>query len=878
MMRSAFSATWIVLAFSVLPASAQRLPATVIPDHYDLAFVVDLAHNRFEGTEAIRVQAPQPTKQVVLHAVDIEFREVTIGDGSAAQRATVTKDAAAQTATLAVPQPIAKGATTIHIRYTGTLNDELRGFYRSRGGHRAYAVTQFEATDARRAFPCFDEPAYKATFALTLTVDRGDVAISNGKVLSDVPGPAATQHTIKFATTPRMSTYLVAMAVGDFQCLQGSAENIPIRICAIPEKKDLGRIALESAEQILRFYNTYYSIKYPFAKLDVVAVPDFAAGAMENTAAIFYRETDLLADSKNASVATRKTIASVLAHEMAHQWFGDLVTMEWWDDIWLNEGFATWMANKPLAAAHPDWNVPVDEAGENQTALNLDSLKSTRAIHAEADTPAQIDAAFDAIAYEKGAAVVRMIENYVGAETFRKGVNAYLESHAYKNAAAEDFWKAIAATSGKPVERIMPTFVNQPGVPLIEVSRLTCEGGKTRATLAQSQFVMRSEPSTSRRTAGSQAAPSGRWQVPICVSGGTSAAPICEILTEPRQTLTAANGCAPWIFANAGARGYYRTAYPPEMLRLMAPHVETDLTAAERFSLVDDEWALVRAGRHSVADYLTLISGFGREHTSGILKDVTDRLGFIGEYLVAPTDAARLQAFTRSLLRPLYEELGFSGTASEKDDRRELRAAVVLALGTTGNDPDVIAKARTALDRSLAGGPALEPTLAAPVMAIAAMHGDAKLYDALTNATTKAASPEDQYRALYALAKFPEPALIDRGLKRTLTSDIRTQDLSIYLARFFDNPAARERAWAFVKSNWSVLAPKIAIFGGDTSLVRALGTFCDASRRDDITSFFAAHRLPSAARTLDQTIERIDNCVALRTTQMSPVSAWLDAR
>jgi aminopeptidase N len=272
---------------AALPASAQRLPTTVIPSHYDLAFVVDLAGERFEGTETIRVQIAEPTRTVVLNAFDIQFREVTIGAGAASQTAKVTLDEAAQTATFTVPNVIATGATEIHVRYSGTLNSQLRGFYISKTKLRKYAVTQFESTDARRAFPCFDEPAFKATFAVTLTVDRGDTAISNGRVLSDAPGPAITQHTVKFSTTPKMSPYLVAMTVGDFKCLDGSADNIPIRICATPDKRDMGRLALESAQQILQFYNQYYAIKYPFGKHDVVAVPDFAAGSMENTGAIF---------------------------------------------------------------------------------------------------------------------------------------------------------------------------------------------------------------------------------------------------------------------------------------------------------------------------------------------------------------------------------------------------------------------------------------------------------------------------------------------------------------------------------------------------------------------------------------------------------------
>jgi aminopeptidase N len=856
------------LLLGALPVSAQQLPTIVAPDHYDLAFVVDLTRERFEGTETIKVQVAEPTARIVLHAVELQLREVTIGAGAAAQKADVALDESNQTATLTVAKPLPKGPTEIHVRFTGVLNHQLRGFYISSANNRKYAVTQFEATDARRAFPCFDEPAFKATFAVTVSLDRGDTAISNGKVLSDAPGPAPTQHTMKFATSPKMSPYLVAIAVGDFQCLDAAAEGVPIRICATPDKKDLGRIALDFAQQILKFYNGYYSIKYPFGKLDVVAVPDFAAGAMENTGAIFYRETDLLADSKSASVGTRKKIASILAHEMAHQWFGDLVTMQWWDDLWLNEGFATWMANKPLAAAHGDWNVPVDEALENQKALNIDSLKSTRPIHVDVRTPAQIDEVFDAITYEKGAAVLRMIESYVGADTFRRGVNSYLESHAYKNATSEDFSKSLSATSGKPVERILPTFVNQPGVPLIDVS-LSCANNRTTVTLKQQRFLL----------GAAQSATGERWQVPICLKAAGQSSPVCDVMSEASKTMTiGGNGCAAWVFANAGAQGYYRTAYTSDMLRAIAPRIATDLSAPERVSIIDDEWALVRAHRHTVADYLTLAAGFGREHTSGVLDEVTDRLAFIHEYLTTDATQPRFQAFIRGLLRPLFDELSFTAAASEADDRRELRATVVEALGTTADDPDVVGKARAALDRALGSGPALEPTLAGAVVRTAASHGDAKLFDALTAAADRAAAPEDHYRYLNALADFRDPPLIDRALQRTLSPALRTQDASLYLSAFFGNTVARPRAWSFVKERWKELEPKITIFGGDAGLVAALGQFCDVRMRDEIVSFFSEHKLPGAARTLDQTIERINNCVELKEKQTPAVTEWIAAR
>jgi len=852
---------------TALPASAQRLPTIVTPDHYDLAFVVDLARERFDGTETIKVKVAEPTSKIVLHAAEIDFREVTIGTGAAAQTATVTLDEPSQTATLTVAKPIDRGQTEIRIRYGGILNSQLRGFYISKTPLRKYAVTQFEATDARRAFPSFDEPAFKATFAVTLTIDRGDTAISNGKVLSDTPGPTPTQHTIKFATTPKMSSYLVAMTVGDFKCLDGASEGTPIRICATPDKRDLGRIALESAQQILTFYNGYYKVKYPFIKLDVVAVPDFAAGAMENTAAIFYRETDLLADSRSASVDTRKKIWSILAHEMAHQWFGDLVTMQWWDDLWLNEGFATWMQNKPLAAAHPEWNIGVDEAIDNQTALGLDSLRTTRSVHADVETPAQIDEAFDAIAYQKGAAVLRMLEGYVGAETFRKGVNAYIDAHAYKNATSEDFSKSLAATSGKPVERILPSFVNQPGVPLLDVS-MTCAGGSTAVTLKQQRFFV--DPSQSV---------AGRWQIPVCLKTPSQQSPTCELLSDETRTINIAGGaCAPWVFANAGADGYYRTAYSSEMLRAMAPRVGTDLTAEERLSLLDDEWAMVRTARHEISDYLTLVTGLGREHSSGVLGEVGNRLSFISEYLTSGASRTKFEAFVRSLLRPVFDEVGFSSSATEGDDRKALRAAVVGGLGTIAEDPEVVTLSRNALERSLAANIPLEPTLAGAVVQTAAMHGDAALFDALVAAADRTTDPDQHYRYLYALGSFRDPALVDRGLKLALADKLRSQDTAIYLSQFFGNPDARERAFAFVSDNWDALAPKLTIFGADTYLIRSMTNFCDPQWRDKVSAFFTQHKLPAGARALDQTLESINNCVALREKQAPNVDAWLAAR
>ena len=855
--------------FGARTASAERLPEIVTPRHYDLGFNVVLERARFEGIETIQVDVAEPTRKVVLNAMEIAFGDVTIGTGPARQKASVSFSESLQTATLTVSNPLPKGPTEIRLSFTGILNDKLRGFYLSTEKDRRYAVTQLEATDARRAFPSFDEPAFKATFDISLTIDRADSAISNGAVVSDTPTPDGRRHTVKFARTPKMSTYLVAMAVGRWGCLTGSADSVPIRICGTEGKQDMGRIALEMAQQILKFYNTYFAIKYPFGKLDVLAVPDFAAGAMENTAAIFYREQDLLVDAKDASVGARKRIARVLAHEMAHQWFGDLVTMKWWDDIWLNEGFANWMETRPLQALRPDWNVAVDEAIDNQSALGLDALRNTHPVHAAVETPAQIDEAFDGITYEKGAAVLRMIENYIGPDVFRRGVNAYLQAHAYGNAASQDFWMTLAEVSGKPVDSVLPTFINQAGAPLLDLS-LSCVNNRSQLDISQQRFTL--------DAASSQARSTERWQIPVCVKAGIPGAGGCDLIADTRQTLPLGPACVPWAFANAGAQGYYRTQYSPEMLRALAPRIEEALTPPERLSLVGDEWALVRAGRHTAADYLTIAAGYAREHTNGVLANVTERLDFIEEYLTDRGSRPRFQRFVRTLFGPLFQEVGFTSASVDSDERRALRATLIDTLGTTGEDEQVAATARAALDQSLRGGTPLDPTLSRSIIAVAAARGDRALFDALLAASERASSPDERYRYLYALAGFRDPALIDRALEYSLTSKLRSQDTGAYFARFLAQEAARPRAWAFLKQHWTELEPKVAIFGGDTTVVGSLSSFCDAASRDDISAFFKQHPLPAATRTLNQTIERINNCIALRTAQTPVVGSWLASR
>ncbi len=618
------------LAFSLtIGMQAQRLPGGVHPEHYSLTLTPDLMTAAFTGEETIDVVLDATSRSITLNAADIKFGEVKAYSQPVAsydygklgsqprplsaieadrhpQTATTTLDASKEQATFTFANELPAGKVTLAIRYTGILNDKLRGFYLSKTKARNYAVTQFEPTDARRAFPSFDEPALKATYDITLIVDRGDTAISNGNMISDKPGPVAGKHTLRFATTPKMSTYLVAFLVGDFKCTDGKSDGVPIRACSTPDKVELTRFAVESAKYILHYYDTYFGIKYPMPKLDMVALPDFEAGAMENFGCITYRETDLLVNSKTGDIPSKKRVAVVVAHEMAHQWFGDMVTMQWWDNLWLNEGFATWMETKPVAEWHPEWNFPQDDAEDLNQTLNLDAQKTTRTIRATASTPDEINEMFDGISYGKGGAVIGMVENYLGKEVFRQGVHNYLQARLYANATAEDFWNAQTANSHLPVDKIMSSFVTQPGVPLLTLS----ERQPSSIPATQSRFFLFAADSTGKDE---------QWFVPVCLK--TSALTICRVLTPKDSAIPLPMDIGlPMIYVNAGGKGYYRTAYTPTQYIAIVAKAESGLTPSEKIGLLGDRWALVRSGKASVGGYLDLVLALKSDANAAVVE------------------------------------------------------------------------------------------------------------------------------------------------------------------------------------------------------------------------------------------------------------------
>ena len=853
-----------VALLAALPCSvfAQRLEGSVVPRHYTLALTPNLTNATFTGNETIDVLLAAPSNSITLNAAEIAFQSVTADAKGGTQTAQVSEDKAKEQATFTFPKQLPAGPVMLHIQYSGILNGMLRGFYLSKTAKRNYAVTQFEPTDARRAFPSFDEPAYKATFTVSLTVDKGDTAISNTNIVADTPGPETGKHTLRFATTPKMSTYLVAFLVGDFVCTKGESDGVPIRACSTPDKLALTPYAVKAAEFVLHYYDTYFGIKYPMPKLDMIALPDFEAGAMENFGAITYRETDFLIDEKHASIDAKQRVAQVVAHEMAHQWFGDMVTMQWWNNLWLNEGFATWMENKPVAAWHPEWHVPEQEAVSLDNTLNLDAQAVTRTIRAEANTPDEINEMFDGITYQKGGAILGMVESYLGEQQFRAGVHNYLKAHMFGNATAEDFWNAQTAASHKPVDKIMASFIGQPGVPLLTFEQPA--GGHVRAM--QSRFFL--SPAAQRAHAGD---PAQTWTVPVCFKGASGA---CPLLSGAQAQLAAPQ--AALFFANARAKGYYRSLYPAPVERQLVAQIETGLTPAERISLLGDQWAQVRAGKSNIGSVLDLAVATRADQSAEVTDTVLSDLSAVHARLLAtPEEQVQFAAWVVRTYKPELARLGMPA-AGDSPEKQELRAELFSLVGGIGKDPETVAEAKKLTAQYLANPDSVDPTLEPAAVAVAAQNGDAALFDRFQKVFETDAIPERAEGALELLAEFQDPALTERAMAYAASGKVKNQDSLLIFARALGRPATHDAAWKYIQANWPAVSAQLTEMNGGY-LVRSAGSFCSAEKAQEVKQFFTTHTVHASARGLAIAQSQINDCVEFRQAQEGNVKSWLAA-
>ena len=851
-------------------SSRFRLSPHVLPAEYDLHLEPDLEKGTFEGRVRIAVDLGRPARDIQLHALDLKIDSAAAFRDGAELRAKARLEPMDQTVALRFGKPLPAGRATLSLRFHGRLNEHLRGLYAARSGERRYAFTQLEAADARRMFPCFDEPSFKARFRVAVTARPGDVVLSNMAVERE-EAASSGKRTVHFAETPRLSTYLLAVAVGP---LEGSrVEHVggtPVRIWHGPGKSQLVDFGLDAAVASLSRLEEYFGIPYPYGKLDLVAVPDFEAGAMENAGAVFFRETLLLLDPATASLPERKRTAEVIAHELAHMWYGDLVTMAWWDDLWLNEAFATWMAYRVIDDWKPAWRMWQGYEHDRAGALALDALANTHPIYTRVRNVAEATENFDAITYEKGAAVVRMIEHYLGASAFRDGVRVYMQRHREGNAVASDLWSALEEASGKEVARVAQVWIEKAGFPLVRFGRAKGSDVSVR----QERFFADPRIQAARRRA--------RWPVPLVVrQGGSNGSTVSRYLIDRNASGISLNGSGrpQWYFGNADAGGFYRVEHDPENLAKLVSRLRDGLTAVERMALVGDQWALVRCGRATIESFLDIADALGEEQEYDVLDALGGPLGLIDDQIVEPASDVerRFRNWVVARFRPPFERLGWSAADEEDDPPRLRRAALLRLAGLIAEDPRVLEEAPRRLEAYLVDRSRLEANLADSVVALAARVGDRALYNRYRALVAEARTPQERRRFLLNLGSFRDPEIIRATLASLLTSEIPTQDVAFVIIRLFGNPAGRAQAWRFLQKRWKELSRRIPPLMV-SRLVESTPALREPRFAAEVRAFFRKHPVPEATRAVKQAVEVFRLNAELRRRTTASLGRWLGSR
>ena len=815
-----------------------RLPRSVIPSHYAITLEPDLEAATFTGSVVIDVEVVKPVMEIVLNAIELEIVTAEVDLGMEQRVPNVTLDADSERLTLGLDYSIPVGPASIKISFTGILNDQLHGFYRStytapNGESKTIATTQFEATDARRAFPCWDEPDLKATYTVTLVVDDGLLAVSNSAEIARRTLDSG-KIKVEFARSMKMSTYLVAFIVGDLEATEPvDVDGIPLRIIAPPGNMHLTPFALDVGAHALKYFSQYYDIPYPGDKLDMIAIPDFAWGAMENFGCITYRETALLLDKANATQAEMTRVADVIAHEIAHMWFGDLVTMKWWNGIWLNEAFATFAEIKCVDAFEPAWDRWLSFASSRASSQETDALAATRPIEIEVASPEEANAMFDVLTYEKGSSVLRMLEQYLGEESFKAGVTRYLKTHAYGNTETADLWAALEAESGEPVGEIMDTWIFQGGYPRIVVEQ-TDDG----VSLSQQPFRLIGEGE-------------GSWKIPVLyrTSEGTN-----KTLVADGAVAIEADGS---VIVNAGGEGFYRVAYDAELLPSVMDSF-SDLEGTERFAVISDAVANLLRGDMSGNDYLALV---------GMLEDEDEldvwQMGLAGlaelNRVVSSDDRPGLQAFVSNLVGPTAAGFGWTVGADESDRTRATRGLLIKSLGTLGNDQETIAHARSIFN----GEGEVDAEVADAALGVVAAHGDMATFDELISRSEASVTPQGTVKYLKAATQVPDPEAAAKMFTMVIDGDIRSQDSFWVLALLLGQRQNGVLIWSLMRENWDAMIAVLPPQAG-RRILDLVQYRSEPEVAESIHEWFEDHTISGGEKFIQQSLELLDVRVGLR--------------
>jgi aminopeptidase N len=840
-----------------------HLPKTVVPLNYAIELRPDLDNALLSGSEIVDIDVRAATERLVLNAANMTLAEAALAEDPG-ERASIALDATAETATLSFPHALAIGRHRLRLAFSAPINHFGPGLfavdYPTETGRKQMLATHLEPIGARRVFPCWDEPAFKASFETAVIVPERLLAVANMPVASETPaGPGLKR--IVFAPTPKMSTYLFVLAAGELEKVSAQSDGIAISVVTTAGKSAEGRYALESAVRLMAYYNDYFGIKYPLPKLDLIAVPGGIGGAMENWGGIVFFESTLLFDPANTSESAKRHIFGIIAHEMAHLWFGDLVTMAWWDDLWLNEGFATWLQAKASDALNPDWHVWLTVGGATEAAMREDGRRTAHAIEQPIADDREAASVFDAITYNKGRALLRQIEAYVGEDVFRAGIRGYLRDHAYDNATTADLWQALQGGTDKPIAAVARSFTRQAGVPLIR-AELRCNGERQILVLRQDRLV-----------ANDRAGHPERWSVPIALGPATAAQPTETLLLSDRAAESALGRCGETLKLNIGAIGYYRVRYDDESAAALAAMLER-MTPADRVNLIADSWALVEAGDEPPARFLAFIDSAAGDDNLAVWDEMLRALERLDALERGRAGRAALRAKARLWARPAFDRLGWDAAPAEEPDRALLRVRLIRFLGDIGDDA-ILEEAR----RRFAGfrkDPALlDPRLRDVVVHLAGRIADRPTWDTLLALARGTTSTEERVRYYVALAGALDPDLAQQALGLVLGERLPPNiagRLVFAVAYSGEHP---DLAWAFVQENYAALAAQQGPRFPDRFAADVLRSFNDRAHAAELAAFAPAHATPAGRIEAARAEEGIVMDADFIERQLPAVEAWL---